>query len=673
MKPHFRFALSLLLFGSTLSSALQAAEMTVSGSDGITLLQLDFPDDDVPLMNSAVGMLEADLIRLRTQTGMNTGYLNMVLGNYWAIRNMPVMSDADYPYSHLSSKFDLGVSTGTDVTSLDVVLSFSDTVLQSAPTGSPASIPVEAAASSQGGMSDVEFPTEGSRSPTSPPNNVGVSFSDPSNNRMIFQLDHPNIEAAHNQCFPASVANSLAFLEKTTALKLPHRNVPGLKGDQSLVGQLDTTMNRPVTSRLSGRGTNVDEGISGKLQYLADNDLHMRISTRHWGRFGNQNFLASNGDKVAVSMGQGSSLDFNKLVDALDGGEDCEIGYYYTRADGSTGGHAVDLVAAGYIAGQPFMIENSDLRQGDDNAGAGRSGFIFSHLTPRSDGYLGKGGTEFVARAMCQKYIPEPVPTGSQLPPPQVSFFIPGTNTDLLKVTDPAGHSCCAEFPPSALDLLFENGIVILKAITGANVPWLPMSLNLDDAGALSGNNTATVAGFGGIHNTITGQVGQDKITAQITLGKNGGLPQGEPIISDLNITPNEPWPWTLKDPEPELRPAVRVNGFRETHRLNAGEPVSISVSLQPGTSTETAEWWLVVEAGDGVYYSFDAASETWVPGINPVIISPAMALNPTNLYTFKDGLPSGSYRIHFGLDNHVNGIPDLDALTVDSIQITVD
>lgn len=670
MKARFSFALSLLLLGSTLSPVLQAAEVAVSANDGITLLQLDFPDDDVPLVDSSVGMLEANLIRLRAQTGMTTGYLNMVLGNNWAVRNMPVMSDSDYPYSHLSSKFDLGVSAGTDVTSLDVVLSLSDTVLQSAPTGNPVNFPVEAAASSQGGMSDDEFPNEGVRSPTSPPNNVGVSFADPSNNRMIFQLDHPNIEAAQNQCFPASVANSLAFLEKTTALKLPHRNVPGLKGDQSLVGQLDSTMNRPVTSRLNGGGTLVDEGIKGKLQYLADNGLHERISTRHWGRYGNQDFSASNGDKTATSKGQGSSLDFNKLVDALDGGEDCEIGYYYTRADGSMGGHAVDLVAAGYIAGQPFMIENSDLEQGDDNAGAGRSGFIFSHLTPRSDGYLGKGGTEYVARAMCQRYVPEPVPTGSQLPPPQTIYYIPGADTDLLKVTDPAGHSCCAEFPPSALELLFENSLLILSTATGA-VPWLPITLDVDASGNLSGSNNATVAGFSNIHNTITGKVDEGKITAQITLGANSGLPQGQPITFDINITPDEPWPWRFKDPEPELRPAVRVNGFRESHNLLSGEPVAIGVSLQPGTNTETAEWWLVVET-EGVYYSFDMASGSWKEGVHPVISTPAMSLNPTNLYTFKDGLPSGNYRIHFGLDNTPNGTPDLDSLTVDSIDITV-
>ncbi|MCP5356962.1 MAG: hypothetical protein H7A06_02330 [Pseudomonadales bacterium] len=673
MNSRFNFALSLLLLGSSLPSALQAAEMVVSADNGISLIQLDFPSDDVPVMDSQVGLLEANLIQLRNGTGMNTGYLNMVRGSNWVVRNLPVMSDADYPYSHLSVKFDLGVSAGTDVSSLSAVMVFSDTLMLNAPTGTPANFSVGSAPSSQGGMGDPQFGSSGttSGSPVIPPSTAGISYPDLTNNRMVFQMDHPNIETAHNQCMPASVANSLSFLEKTTALRLPHRNVPGLKGDQSLVGQLDTYMERPMTSRREGQPTLVDKGIKGKLQYLVDNDLHERIATRHWGLQGSNDFSASNGDKTATSKGQGNSLNFNKLIDALEGGEDCEAGYVYQDANGDWNGHAVDLVAAGYMAGKPFMIENSDLNQGSDTLGAGKSGFLFSYLEATSDGFMSMNGTQqTLAFAMCQKYIPKPVPTDTRLPPLTATFYIPGTEVDLLKTTDPAGHSCCAEFPPEALDMLFENGVLILSVATGTT-PWLPMTLALDALGGLSGSNDATVAGFGGIHNTITGQVGADKISAQITLGKNGGLPQGQPIIFDVSITPKEPWPWTIKDPDPELTPAIRVNGFREAHTLTAGEPVTIGVSLQPGTNTDTAEWWLVAEA-QGSYFSFDAATSNWVPGVTPVISTPAMTLGATSLFTFDGGLPAGEYRFHFGLDSTPNNTLDLEALTVDSIEITV-
>ena len=86
-----------------------------------------------------------------------TGYLNMVRGSNWVVRNLPVMSDADYPYSHLSVKFDLGVSAGTDVSSLSAVMVFSDTLMLNAPTGTPANFSVGSAPSSQGGMGDPQF------------------------------------------------------------------------------------------------------------------------------------------------------------------------------------------------------------------------------------------------------------------------------------------------------------------------------------------------------------------------------------------------------------------------------------------------------------------------------------------------------------------------------------
>lgn len=672
MTPRLMTALTLALLISSVSPALLAAELAVDASDGIALFQLDFPEDDEPLMDSAVGLLEANLIQLRVGTNLNSGYINMVRGSDWVVRNLPVMTDSDYPYSHLSVKFDLGVSEGTDVSTLDAILVYSDTLALSAPSGTPVSITVESASSSQGGLSDSEFPAEGNNSPTTPPSIANIAFSDPTNNRQIFQLDHPNIEAAKNQCFPASVANSLSFLEKTTDLKLPHSNVAGLKGDQSLVGQLDTLMDREVTSRRAGAGTLVNKGIQGKLQYLADNNLHERITTRHWGFFGDQDFSASNGDKTASSKGQGKSLVFDKLVDALDGGEDCELGYYFRTRNGGWGGHAVDLVAAGYIAGQPFMIENSDLNQGSDERGAGRSGFIFSFLSNRPDGYISmNGGSEIMARAMCQKYVPEPVPTGSMLPPPNAFFYIPGAGLNIQQVTDPAGHSCCAEAPPSLVELVIENGLMILRAFTGST-PWLPITLNLNESGGVSGSNTATVAGFGGIQNSVSGQFQEDKLTAKISLGTGGGLPQGLAISYDVTITPKEPWPWLFEEAAPELSPAIRVNGFRGEHIIMAGEPVTVGVSLQPGANTESADWWLVAEA-QGSYYSYDVASANWIPGIVPVAATPAMPLGATSLFTFENSLPAGEYRFHFGLDPTPNNTLELETLIYDSITVTVE
>lgn len=301
---------------------------------------------------------------------------------------MVVPREQDYPYSHLANEFDLGISAGTDVTELNAVVLYSDEVTEAAPDGLAVNFPVEAQVIDTGGMGTNG--TRGAGGSSTPPNINDVLFGNPGSTRALFQLDHPNIETGNDQCFPIAVANSLQFLADTTDLVLPHSQVPGIKGDNSLVGQLDTAMNRTVVNRANGEGVHDIPGINGKLKYLAENGLQDRVETRHWGRYsGSADGAHTVNGRTASSVAGGLALPFDKIVDSLECGENCESAYSFPG-----GGHAIGLVAAGYTNGQPWIIEGSNINQASDSAGAGPQGFVFSYLkdTDKDGDYNLNGG-----------------------------------------------------------------------------------------------------------------------------------------------------------------------------------------------------------------------------------------------------------------------------------------
>lgn len=658
-----RILLTTLTLCTIPISVSHAAEMAVVAGQGIEFKQVDFPFDDSPLLDSAVGRMEANLYVLREQAGFPSGFLNLLVDGLWQVRNMPVPTEVDYPYPQLTSNFDLGINEGTDVTTLNATIVFSETLLTTAPSPNPSDFGVGSISVSQGGFGD-SFGADSTGSAVSPPAMAGISFGDATNNRQAFQLDHPNIETAVNQCYPMAIANSLQFLEDTTKLNLPHSHVKGLRGDNSLVGQIGLAMNRNATSRTTGSGVNGLPGIQGKMKYLVDNNLQDQIQTRHWGLANNQNVSVSSGNKTATSTAQGNALNFDKLVEALEGGENCEAGYIHSR-----GGHFVDIVAAGYIAGQPFVIEASDIAQRDDTKGSGKNGLIFSHLKDTdNDGSLNMNGstTELVAM-ICQKFIPPPPTDSSLMPPPAMEYFIPGAALKVTKVDDPAGHSCCTTPPPSSVNLTIANGTFTLQALTNT-ISWLPLIGVIDALLELNAAGSSTVADLPNTSTSFSGTLSADKITADIALGTGGELPGGVPITYTVEITPDGGWPWLVDS----MSTSLRVNGVRGTHTVAAGEAISISVGVDSGVTTGDGEWFLAAQIGEAVG-SLDIATGMWKTGLSPSRVAAIETVSNENVFTLTSGLPAGEYTFYFGIDNNVNGTVDADTLALDSFVLTVE
>jgi hypothetical protein len=532
-KTGFLTDVGTLVLILTLSLIMPAvyAQVAILPGDGITFKQIDYAYD-IPTLNSSAGLMVIDIESLTQATGVDTGWINVNLGGDWIVRNVPIYPQSDFPYSGFTTPFDLGVDPGEDVDAISISIQIGNDPVVSFPNDDPFLFSVGQTDEVLGGEGEGVEPA----APT-PPTMNDVLFGDPNNTNAIIQFDHPNIEAANNQCLPASIANSLQFLENTTDLEIPHNNVMGLKGDDSLVGQLDTTINRtihdppapgpgedPLTDaqileyrRRHGNPVGAGPGLNGKVRYMAANGLGDKVRTTHYHPDLGNGVVSQTVDETTVtSQGKGTLVTIVDIMDALKKGHDVEAGYLFPG-----GGHAIEIVAAGITSGVPWIVHASDVNQSSDSAGAGPAGFKFEYLTdPDGDGrYNLSGSNRELYRMFVQEYTEPPAP---------VTFDL-----TVIEIFDPLFHSCCVTPPPTQVDLFLNDGSMTMSD----SVPWLPMTGDVTPDGTFALDSTTSVAGFPGIFNTFDGEfLGASHVDGAITLGANGGL-FGEPIIFTVALT----------------------------------------------------------------------------------------------------------------------------------------
>jgi hypothetical protein len=423
---------------------------------GVTFEQVDYTWDSAsPIPDSSTGKINVNNDTLLEATNMpDGGYLNMRTNHGWVVQNMPILSD--FPYAGTSTRFDLGVADGTNITSLDAYM-----LLSSEPLVSFNEYP----SSSTFPVGTTEYNAQGEDSllqpgfiPVPPPINPFFRFPIPEISRCHIQEGHPNIEAAKNQCLPASVANSLDWISNTHGISLSHRNVPGVGGDgnDTLVGELDEAMGRNVEEE---RGVSARNGLEGKLRYLGENGI-TRIQTKHQGIFWTDNVTVTlpgpdgaegTDDDIEVAsewrdgstsgethdvtrtrpgpdgkfgtaddeevVWNGSPVSPTFILNEIDEGEDIELGFYYE----GIGAHAVEVIGYCVIDGVPCIWYVSDHEQGDDSAGTdGEPDFACLRDTD-GDGHInlrGEPGNPEVLRVYSQSPI---TPTDTIEPEPDAT------------------------------------------------------------------------------------------------------------------------------------------------------------------------------------------------------------------------------------------------------------
>jgi hypothetical protein len=379
---------------------LLAMVLWVSAAQGVTLLPTDNSAivDQVDFRaapDSSLGQLTIDIANANAAAGLSSGYINVAdsSGN-WLVRNLPIFGSATFDSPTITANFNLDVPDGTALSSKNLCIDYSSTPTTSFGGGSTALFSVGQATLAQGGFGGSLSGYLGTNNPSQIQFNTGELISG------VYQKNHPNQQAANNQCAPMAVANSLTWLKNEKGLPVPDPNNIGLKGDNSLVGKLDSAMKRGVRTRTDGDPVAAASILDGKLTYVGDANLGDKVITKHQGMLGGADVKGANG---LLSHARGTAISIDWIISELEHGEDVEMGFVYPGG----GGHFVDITGAGYILGVPWITYVSDHSQTDkdptDTSGTGMVDFSFL----KGNTLVMEPGTPSMAFVISQS-IPEP-------------------------------------------------------------------------------------------------------------------------------------------------------------------------------------------------------------------------------------------------------------------------
>lgn len=413
--PHQRTAgRTLLLIGSLwLSIGSANAAPIISGFSFSQVNYLwpttpQFVNSDTVQFDVNVGSLPGGYVNVSAKDATGT--------SRWVVQNLPVRPSGfagTFTSPSISTSLGLGAvfgnALGTKITSVNASVDLSPVPLD---VFSGSSFQSYSLSASNAVYNAQGFGSSLASGRLLPPEPNAVSFAVGGLLRGTFQPNHPNVETAVNQCFPAAVANSLTYLQKSYGIKVPDPNVPG-RGDpatskvlladdttegKSLVGRLDLDFKRQSTSRLLGEPVEARPGLEGKLTYLGRNGLGDLI-VKHQGLLGDMNVPAGG----VTSVGKGLKVTAKFIADEIAAGEDVELGFLWDE-----GGHFVDIVGAGSIFGVPWIAYAHDRIQTDDTMG---TGVDFSFLVDTDlDGHLNLVNEKGVPNAafLIAQSVPEP-------------------------------------------------------------------------------------------------------------------------------------------------------------------------------------------------------------------------------------------------------------------------
>lgn len=330
---------------------------TIVPGQGLEFSQFDFTFSGASQQNSSYGLAAVEFDKLATNTGISTGFLNIQTSAGWVVQNMPVDTASGFP--GLGTMFNLGITPGTDVSNLNVFAGFSALPVDSF-SGTP---------STSFSVYSKDYNAQGRNAPftVSPPPAITptIGWINGGVTNLLWGANRTSVEQDDNQCGPGSFANSLQWMENVYNINVPHDHIPGINGQpkESLVGQIDTTMNRAPHSAVTD-----DNFMFGKLEYIAENGLSDDLIIKHWGgTFADADYTYF-GTETATSRNQsgtGMSL-IDWIIQEIEHGEDVELAL---GAIGGGVGHWVNVIGAGTILGKDWIAWTHDANQGQNADG----------------------------------------------------------------------------------------------------------------------------------------------------------------------------------------------------------------------------------------------------------------------------------------------------------------
>jgi hypothetical protein len=338
-------------------------------------------------MNAEEGQVTVDVSGALSQLGNPAagGFLNVAdnQGN-WLVQNLPIFSIQS---PSITTRYDIPDTTdsipndhdGTNVTGENLVAVLSTTTFSAAPTGSAVSFSIGDTEFDGGGGGDtgdlVGYEPEGQISVQG-----DLQFDGGVTPVLLhYQTQHPNVQAARNQCAPAATSNSLDWLRTTTGLAIKKNadntvrtNTPGIRTDapnDTLVGNLELQMSRQnIASRTTGSGV---WPLDGLLKFAStETGIITRYAVSRTATF--STYPGNGGGKLdgaanytrygQTSYAAGSTINFDLIDGFLSQGYALLMDEAW-GADGAGGRHYVQILGDGKIDNKPYIVFSSDLLQ----------------------------------------------------------------------------------------------------------------------------------------------------------------------------------------------------------------------------------------------------------------------------------------------------------------------
>jgi hypothetical protein len=393
-------AMIALLFASLISLARTVnTEQSTATIIGVAFSQFNFYLDGVSTLHSDWGDAHVSFIG-----SADIEYLNLISNGSWTIQNLPVLSVEGVGVAQEQDFwFQLGVSTGTPVTSITCGIQIVPRTMDTPPTqDTVAPVNGEDYIVNSGGV-DVKLPTA---VPTAAPI-VGGAVADPIQH---INPNFPNQACGLGECAPAAVSNSMQWLNDRYNL--------GIQADQMTIAKMKTATNwGEKLPGVSGCWILPDKGRAEGQQnaWWQDKDLYMKDK--------------AHGMPITTTMVL--PKDIGKIAGYIDEHQDVEM---------TVGGHTVAVVGIADLGGGKYEVTF----QHDKTQGVGgvhelvKETAIWDSKT-WSGALAGYGFNYFVVECPIKK--PVPVPRSPIMDKIQYVFYSPSRPTILaaLKESDGLG------------------------------------------------------------------------------------------------------------------------------------------------------------------------------------------------------------------------------------------
>jgi|Deesub1362A_J573_1020465.scaffolds.fasta_scaffold01867_4 hypothetical protein len=134
--------------------------------------------------------------------------------------------------------------------------------------------------------------------------------------------------------------------------------------------------------------------------------------------------------------------------------------------------------------------------------------------------------------------------------------------------------------------------------------------------------------------------------------------------------------------------PDIKVNNSDGPVTLSHGDPLVVTISLDPGIMAGSdADWWVVAKTPSNSYYFYDYQTGEWsekCPSCPPMVSyqGPLVDVGPYQVLDTTAGpqmfgintplLPAGIYTLYFGVDMDMDGLIDMDQMYYDTVEVNI-